>query len=102
MKNKEQELNGQIGGTLVDKKEQLIQQEEIPHTPFTLVTVLDKGSFIALGNMRLTDYLPTKEHAIDVITEESWDFLLSVIIAIVKTIEDKGLDPEIEIVQVTK
>lgn len=84
MHEQESILNDQVGGTLVDKKEQLIESEMIKDTPFTLVTVKDRGSFIALGQGRITDYYDNPEEAKQQININDWYFVLSVIYCMIR------------------
>lgn len=88
MKEQESILNDQVGGTLVDKNEQLIETEIIEGTPFALITIKDRGSFIALGRGRITDYYDSKEEAKDQINVNDWYFLLSVIYCMLKESPD--------------
>lgn len=95
MRNKEAELNDQVNGTLQDKNEELLKIEVVEGTPFVTVTT-EKGTFVALGRGRITESYPTKEGALAQIYPSNWDFMLSVIYAMIKTIE-KGELAEYEI-----
>lgn len=54
----------------------LIKRIEVINTPFRIIET-EKGSFIALGDQRLTDYITTKE-CYKMINERSWELLLTV------------------------
>ena len=72
MKKKEMELNNQTGGNFLDTASELVQREE--HEPFTVVTMEGKGSFIAFGNIMLTE-ITTKERCIEMIRTRDWDLI---------------------------
>ena len=72
MKKKEMELNNQTGGKFLDTSSELIQREE--HKPFIVVTIEEKGSFIAFGNFKLSE-ITTKERCIEMIETRDWDLI---------------------------
>ena len=72
MKKKEMELNNQTGGKFLDTSSELVQREE--HEPFTVVTMEGKGSFIAFGNIMLTQ-ITTKERCIEMLETRDWDLI---------------------------
>lgn len=84
MKEQESILNDQTGNKFVYKNEQLIETEIIKDTPFLLVTMKDQGSFISLGQARLTEVYDTKDEAIQKININDWYFLLSVIYGMIR------------------
>lgn len=86
MREKEQELNGQVNGTLQDKDEKLVDIEIVEGTPFVTVTT-EKGTFVALGRGRVTENFATKQQALEQIYPSNWDFMLSVIYAMIKTVQ---------------
>ena len=51
MKKNEKALNEQTGNLFVDVTEELVHREKVDI--FTVVTVKDKGSFVAFGNAML-------------------------------------------------
>lgn len=61
---------------------ELVKMNDIENTPFKLVTV-ERGSFIAYGNNRLSSLMPTKEEALKIVEEKNWDFLGSFIISVI-------------------
>lgn len=81
-------LNDQIGGTLNTKdSEQLVKIDQIEGTPFSLVTVKERGSFIALGRMRLTDSYEREADAIKQVNPNNWEFTVAVIYATVDALQ---------------
>ena len=72
MKKKEMELNNQTGGKFLDTSSELVQREE--HTPFTVVTMEGKGSFIAFGNIMLTE-ITTKKRCIEMLETRDWNLI---------------------------
>lgn len=92
MRAKESELNDQVNGSLQDKNEQLLKIEEIEGTPFSIVST-EKGHFVALGRGRITDFYEKKEEAEQQIYPSNWDFMLSVIFAVIKTVEKGDYEP---------
>ncbi|WNK14256.1 MAG: hypothetical protein [Microvirus sp.] len=64
---------------------------KIPHTPFTVITINaddEKGTFIAVGNKRITELI-SKEVADKKIKYRDWDIITSVISIIVEAIIDE-------------
>lgn len=86
MKEQESILNDQVNGTLQDKTEKLLDIQQVEGTPFVTVTT-ENGTFVALGRGRITDNYGTKQEALDQIYPSNWDFMLSVIFAMIKTVE---------------
>jgi len=72
MKENESVLNDQTGNLFVDLNEQLIERES--YDEFTLVTVKDKGTFIAFGNAMLTEFT-TKENCKQMIDKRAWTLI---------------------------
>ena len=62
----------QTGNLFVDLNEQLIERES--YDEFTLVTVKDKGTFIAFGNATLTEFT-TKENCKQMIDKRAWTLI---------------------------
>jgi hypothetical protein len=60
---------------------QIIERNEIENTPFVMVT-LEQGSFVALGNYRVSEVYETKEEAENYIKTITWDNLFNVIISL--------------------
>ena len=72
MKENEKALNEQTGKHFADFSEELVQREKVDL--FTVVTVKDKGSFIAFGNVMLTEMMD-KETCIRMIHDRDWDLI---------------------------
>ena len=72
MKENESVLNDQTGNLFVDLNEQLIERES--YDEFTLVTVKDKGTFIAFRNAMLTEFT-TKENCKQMIDKRAWTLI---------------------------
>lgn len=58
---------------------ELVKMERIEETPFTLVTIEDKGSFIAIGEKRVSDFKESKEELIELINGKSWELIVATI-----------------------
>lgn len=69
-------LNDQIGGKLKGENYELIERED--YNLFTIVTT-EKGSFVALGQHRLTDFFSSDECK-QLIDGKDWLLLVSVIL----------------------
>lgn len=67
---------------------ELKEVNRIENTPFTIITIPEKESFVAVGNWRLTDW-ETKEKCMKMIEEKSWDIIFALIQATI-TIMDKN------------
>ena len=80
MEKMEEILNDQVGGGLEQESYKLIEREvcEI----FDIVTT-EQGSFVALGQNRLTVFA-TKEKAIEQVKNRDYDLILSLISLITK------------------
>lgn len=74
MKENESVLNDQTGNMFVDVDEQLVEREKVD--VFTVVTVKDKGSFVAFGNAMLTQFMD-KETCIGMIHDRDWELIAS-------------------------
>lgn len=79
MKEQEEILNDQTGNKLITESYELVQREDVDI--FTIVTT-EKGSFIAIGQSRLTDYT-----SIDIcrkwIEEKNWILIFSLVSLII-------------------
>lgn len=62
-----------------NSSEKLIQREPVEGTPFQIITI-EQGTFIAIGNRRITEYT-TKEECQQKIECQSWDLLGATIVA---------------------
>lgn len=82
MKKQQEILDGQIGGTLTKETEELIHEEEVPGTPFKIITAEGK-SWIALGRYRISCKEHTPEELKEKIYNMDYDFLINVIFAVV-------------------
>jgi len=51
--------------------EQLVEYEQVPNTPFTIVKQNDKW-FVTMGKYRLSEQLETKQEALEESQNESW------------------------------
>lgn len=80
MEKMEEILNDQVGGGLGKESYELIGREECEI--FDIVTT-EQGSFVALGQYRLTDFA-TKEKAIEQVKNRDYDLILSLISLITK------------------
>lgn len=63
---------------------ELVQQDEIPNTPFKVTTIEGTGSFISLGNGRISKIMPTKKEAIDLLKKNMWEIIGTYIVAMIK------------------
>lgn len=81
MEKMEEILNDQTGNKFKDVTEELIKVDNITGTPFTTVTT-DDGTFVAMGKYRLTDVYEHKEDAILQASTNNWEFILSVMYAV--------------------
>lgn len=61
---------------------ELVKMEDIENTPFKLVTV-EGGHFIAYGNNRLSPLVDSKEEALKIVENKSWDFIGTFVISII-------------------
>ena len=71
------------------EKHELLNRNKIEHTPFDSVTVKEKGSFIALGHYRLTEYYNSEEEALKEIEFPNWNTIVSLVVATTHAIEPK-------------
>lgn len=65
---------------------QIKETEPVENTPFTMITILDQGSFVALGNYRVSDY-QTKSDCLDQIHGKEWHLLINVIQSMITMID---------------
>lgn len=82
-KTAQEQLAAEIGGQVRNFSEELIMREEVEGTDFTLVTVADKGTFVAAGQNMLTDFMPEDE-ARRLIESRDWKLLSNWIVALVQ------------------
>jgi|NOAtaT_7_FD_contig_101_1041401_length_3353_multi_3_in_0_out_0_2 hypothetical protein len=73
----------------------IIEREEIEKTPFLLVTHED-GSFIALGNYRISENYETKAEALNYINTINWDNLFNVMVSLVQYLKTVDVSAHIE------
>lgn len=64
----------------------IIENTKVPGTPFTLVDVEDQGTFIAIGNNRVTEMM-TREEAEDQIINRDWQLIISLISVVTEAIQ---------------
>lgn len=62
--------------------EHLIERERVDNTPFTIVTI-QQGTFIAISNRRVTDYI-TKEECYNLIKEKPWSLIIESLLTILE------------------
>ena len=74
MKQNESVLNDQTGNNFVEASSELVKREDIP--PFTVVTIQEKGSFIAFGQVMLTDF-QSEEKCKEDIEKRDWNLIAS-------------------------
>jgi len=90
MKNTES-LNGNTnaGGTINKQYgKEIITYQEIKDTPFTIVTHIDHGSWLAIGNSRVSEIVEDKEDLYTYMEQKSWGLLGAVIATVVDKIID--------------
>lgn len=69
-----------------EKIKQLLNKEEIPNTPFTLVKT-QEGYFITMGKYRLSQAHKTKEKAIQDLTINQWHHIATIAIIMAENIQ---------------
>lgn len=69
----------------------IIEREEIEKTPFLLVTH-EGGSFVALGNYRLSENYESKEEALAYINNITWENLFNVMVSLVQYLKNIPVD----------
>lgn len=79
-----QSPNGQSNANEKQNNSQLISHEELENTPFTITTD-EEGSYLRLGNYRLTERLKTHDQVIDFLYENQWNTIVNLICAIIDT-----------------
>ena len=72
MKENETALNEQTGKHFADFSEELVQREKVDI--FTVVTIQDKGSFVAFGNAMLTQMMD-RDTCIGMIHNKDWELI---------------------------
>lgn len=60
----------------------IIERDQIPNTPFTLVTEMGEGHFLAIGNYRITEKTRNLDELLQKIETRDWNLLINTIIAI--------------------
>lgn len=84
MKKKAQEqLMAEIQEEVRNFSEELVMREAVERTDFTIVTVADKGSFIAAGQNMLTDFM-TEDECRQMIENKDWKLIASWVMVLVK------------------
>lgn len=72
------------------QNEQTLSREEIPDTPFVIISS-DKEHFGTLGNFRITEIYLTKEIAIEETKKITWNRIIQVI-SIINEIDKKTIN----------
>lgn len=88
MNANELQLQAETGEPLIEKFE-LIKREPVEGTPFTKVTT-DRGTFIGMGQYRLTEFLESDQIQ-DILLTKDWNFLLAVVSVVVENIVNQNL-----------
>jgi hypothetical protein len=70
-----------------DSSKELIKREEIENTPFTIVTV-NKESFGAMGEYRITEPRETAEEVREELKEINWNRIVQVMMILTKKITE--------------
>lgn len=65
---------------------ELVKKEKIEGTPFDLITYEDKGVFVAIGKLKLTPFLESKEQATEYLEKHKWEFTLDLILAMIEAV----------------
>lgn len=77
-----------VGEKTHNKNSPLIERENIPNTPFTIITrwqgneIQIAEHFLVFGDYRITDPTPTKEKTIQKLETEKWLIMTNVMIII--------------------
>lgn len=58
----------------------IIERDPIEDTPFVIVTI-EQGSFIALGNRRITEYMP-KDECKRLIKDRNWELITNLSVTV--------------------
>jgi len=58
-----------------DLSSELLKVKHMVNTPFTIVTAEDMGSFVAMGNARLTEYM-SMEECQSMVIEKDWQLIM--------------------------
>lgn len=74
---------GDLDPKLKSVSESLINREKIEGTPFTLITVLDEGAMITMGDFLIIEKQETKEQALKKLETNKWDVVLRIISSVV-------------------
>ncbi len=72
-----------------DSNYEMVKRQRVEGSPFELITIEDEGSFIALGNKRLTEVYEKKLQALDAINEKSWNNIIRVMVVVMDNINNK-------------
>lgn len=79
-------MNAQEKENSSNSSDKIVEREHIENTPFTIIT-LEKGSFIAIGNKRVTEYT-TKQECKNLIFERDWDLIANMVMAMYATMTE--------------
>jgi len=97
MTGEEKLESSQFGLTNAEVKEnnvssgKLISHEKVPNSPFSIVELDSMGSFVAMGNDRISDFMSTKE-CWDLVSSKPWDLILASVTSLLTHIlKDKKL-----------
>lgn len=74
-----------------EKREHLIRKEQIENTPFWVVGNENTGYCLVFGKYKMTEYVPTRAEAYELLETQKWDILCKIVIGI---INDKDMDWE--------
>lgn len=65
------------------KSNSLINREKIDGTPFTLISEMEKGNYIVMGDFLMVEPQETKEKALQEMEYKFWDVILRMCSAVV-------------------
>lgn len=86
-------LNTQLNAdeTLNKDSGELIHREKIENTPFYLVGTEEKGYFLTMGKYKLTENQPTKQQALNDLTNERWNIVMRMSAIIHESIANEAI-----------
>lgn len=70
-----------------NKQSSLIIRDHVDKTPFTVVTI-EQGSFIAIGNRRITEYMD-KDILYEMIELRSWELISNMCMVLIDIMSEK-------------
>ncbi len=71
----------------MSKQEELIKREPIENSPFVCITT-EKGSWVVLGNFRVTEIRDSKDEAIKEATAMTWNNIVKVISCVCESLKE--------------